>query len=118
MTNRRGLAGGLAYVDNYQKDPPAGYVDISEDDTTIEINAATAYKLSNAGVAGQYICFVVATDSVAPTVTADNKINVAAQTIMTFSAVDEYIILRSCAADTTNGGYQWRVVVNDGAVLS
>lgn len=50
-------------------------------------------------------------------ITADNAINVAGNTIMTFADVGEIIVLESAEISDV-GTYRWRVIANDGVALS
>jgi len=122
MTNRRGIGGGLSFVDTYQiSDTDAEYLDISEGNTVIQFSpsGAETRKLQDADTAGQFL--TLSTDSASDVVvTTDTTINQAGDNTLTFTDIDDTIILQSCIVNTSNtpSTFKWRIVNNDGVALS
>ncbi len=74
--------------------------------------------LNNPTNAGQRVAMMMITDGGGDRViTCDSAINKAGNTIITFAAVDDSIVLESFLVDSS-GNCEWRVVHNNGITLS
>jgi hypothetical protein len=84
----------------------------------LEIGAgAETNTLPDPTRAGQRVCLMAfSVGGGSRAITADSPINQTGNTVMTFAAVDDMIVLESFPVG--DGAYEWRAVANDGCALS
>jgi hypothetical protein len=97
----------------------AGAIPVTEGSAVcslISLGADETRTLADPQRAGQRLSLAFLTDGGAIAITAASAINQAGNTIMTWSDIGEHIVLEGI--EDAPSSYEWRVVCNDGVVLS